>query len=76
MTNKRSGKEAFTFTDRVTGREVLQLTNSDQRSVHGYYDLPPWNRQTGQIAFSSMVSGAQSLKYESAPTCIVQRNPK
>jgi len=51
---KRSGKEAFTFVDRVTGREVLQLTNAEQRSVHGYYDLPPWNRQTGQIAFSSM----------------------
>jgi Tol biopolymer transport system component len=56
MTDKRSGKEAFTFTDRVTGRTVRQLTNSDRRSVHGYYDLPPWNRQTGQIAFSSMTA--------------------
>ncbi|NLD73003.1 MAG: hypothetical protein GX649_09855 [Chloroflexi bacterium] len=57
-TDYRSGKEAFTYRDPVTGREVLQLTNSHQRSVHGYYDLPPWSRRTGQIAFSSMEPGA------------------
>ncbi len=55
---RRSGNEAITFTDRVTGRTVRQLTNSEQRSVHGYYDLPPWSRQTGQIAFSSLMPGA------------------
>jgi len=54
----RSGKEAFAYRDPVTGREVLQLTNSRLRSVHGYYDLPPWSRQTGQIAFSSLEPGA------------------
>ena len=47
MSAKRSGKEAFYFTDRVTGRQVLQLTNSTERSVHGYYDLPPWSPTTG-----------------------------
>ena len=56
--NYRSGKEAFTYRDPITGREVLQLTNSRQRSVHGYYDLPPWSRRTGQIAFSSLEPGA------------------
>jgi len=54
----RSGTEAKAYTDPVTGRKVLQLTNSGQRSVHGYYDLPPWSRQTGQIAFSSLLPGA------------------
>lgn len=59
MSGKRSGKEAFTFVDRVTGRRVLQLTNSScERSVHGYYDLPPWSRTTGRIVFSSAVPGA------------------
>lgn len=54
-TAHRSGKEAVTFTDPVTGREVLQLTNSQtMRSVHGYYDLPPWSPKDGRIAFSSM----------------------
>jgi len=57
---RRSGTEAVRWTDRVTGREVLQLTNSvEERSVHGYYDLPPWSRQTGQIAFSSLRPGAE-----------------
>jgi len=59
MTTKRSGKEAFTFVDRVTGRQVLQLTNSaSQRSVHGYYDLPPWSPTSGRIAFSSLAPRA------------------
>ncbi len=50
-------KEAFTFTDPATDRQVLQLTNSsEQRSVHGYYDLPPWSPTTGSIAFSRMAS--------------------
>lgn len=37
-----------------TGRRVLQLTTNDQRSVHGYYDLPPWSPVDGRIAFSRM----------------------
>jgi hypothetical protein len=59
MTDKMTPyhKESFTFTDAITGREVLQLTNSSQqRSVHGYYDLPPWSPTTGSIAFSRMAA--------------------
>ena len=56
---KRSGKEAFTFIDPITKTEVLQLTKSTTlRAVHGYYDLPPWDRVTGRIAFSSLEPGA------------------
>ena len=55
MTNThRSGSEAITFRNKVTGREVRQLTNAPARSVHSYYDIPPWSPVTGQIAFSSM----------------------
>ncbi len=57
MSRYRSGKEAFRFRDPVTGREVLQLTNSTSRSVHGTYCSPPWSRRTGQIAFSSLEPG-------------------
>ena len=58
MTVQRSGTEAFTFTDRITGRKILQLTNSSLRSVHGYYDLPPWSPITGDIAFTSLAPRA------------------
>jgi Tol biopolymer transport system component len=37
-----------------TGKRVLQLTTNVQRSVHGYYDLPPWSPTDGRIAFSRM----------------------
>ena len=37
-----------------TGRRVLQLTTNARRSVHGYYDLPPWSPVDGRIAFSRM----------------------
>ena len=47
-------KEAFTVTDSITGRRVLQLTNAERRSVHGYYDLPPWSPVDGRIAFTRM----------------------
>ena len=50
-------RESFIFTDAISGREVLRLTNSsEQRSVHGYYDLPPWSPTSGSIAFSRMAS--------------------
>jgi Tol biopolymer transport system component len=55
--NQRSGNESLRFEDRVTGRSVLQLTSSWQRSVHGYYDIPPWSPRDGRIAFSSMAPG-------------------
>ena len=54
----RSGNESFTFSDPVTGRGVRQLTNAKERSVHSYYDIPPWSPETGQIAFSSLQPGA------------------
>jgi Tol biopolymer transport system component len=53
----RSGKESFSFADPITGREVLQLTNSGERSVHAYYDNPPWCPRTRRITFSSMEPG-------------------
>lgn len=53
----RSGREAFSFTDPVTGREVRQLTNAAERSVHSYYDIPPWSPTSGQLVFSSLVPG-------------------
>ena len=37
-----------------TGRRILQLTTDARRSVHGYYDLPPWSPVDGRIAFSRM----------------------
>ena len=46
--------EAFTFEDRVTGRTVRQLTDGDLRSVHGYYDVPPWSSADGRIAYTRM----------------------
>ncbi|MGA1194920.1 MAG: TolB family protein [Candidatus Latescibacterota bacterium] len=46
--------EAVTSYDAKTGRAVSQLTNNKRRSVHGYYDLPPWSPVDGRIAFSRM----------------------
>ena len=54
-----SAKESLVFTDRVTGRTVLQLTNSELRSVHGYYDIPPWSPVDRRIAFSRLAPGAR-----------------
>jgi Tol biopolymer transport system component len=49
-------QESFAFSDRVTGRRVVQLTDSEAHSVHGYYDLPPRSPTTSQIAFTRMPS--------------------
>jgi Tol biopolymer transport system component len=57
--SRQSRKESFTFTDQITGRKVLQLTNAGERSVHSYYDIPPWSPTTGRIAFSRMPPGAR-----------------
>jgi len=35
--------EAMQFQDLRTGRSILQLTSHARRSLHGYYDLPPWS---------------------------------
>lgn len=51
--------EAFEFHDRITGRRVRQLTNSTQRSVHGYYDIPPWSPDGSRLAFSRMDDDAR-----------------
>lgn len=37
---------------------MVQLTHAPERSVHGYYDNPPWCRHTGRIAFSRLREGA------------------
>ena len=49
-----STKEAITFQDPVTKRQVHQLTNADLRSVHAYYDNPPWSPVNKRIAFSRL----------------------
>jgi len=46
--------EARAIEDPGTGRSVLQLTGDGQRSVHGYYDLPPWSTADRRIAFTRM----------------------
>jgi len=50
--------EAKTFTDRVTGRTVRQLTDGDIRSVHSYYDIPPWSSKDQRIAYTRLEQGA------------------
>ncbi len=46
--------ESFTFNDPVTGCKILQLTNASRRSVHGYYDIPPWSPKSGRVVFTRM----------------------
>lgn len=50
--------EALTFEDKVTRRSVRQLTNGGLRSVHGYYDVPPWSPTDGRIAYTRIVERA------------------
>lgn len=55
----KTHNESFTFTDAVTGRTVRQLTNHpQQRSVHAYYDNPPWCPKTRRIAFTRLLPHA------------------
>ena len=61
--------EASTYTDPATGREITQLTSSDERSVHGYYDIPPWSPTTGQIAFSRI-----SKHGDVAAVCVMEED--
>jgi len=49
--------EALTFEDRVTGRSITQLTNGDVRSVHSYYDIPPWSKKDNRIAYTRLEQG-------------------
>jgi len=54
-------RDSSALRDAVTGGEVLQLTNSsDVRSVHSYYDIPPWSPATGRIAFTRMKAPSDS----------------
>ncbi len=47
--------EAVRYKDPVTGVPVLQLTSHPElRSVHGYYDLPPWSRTSFDVVFSRL----------------------
>lgn len=50
--------EAKTFKDRVTGREIRQLTDGSVRSVHSYYDIPPWSQKGNRIAYTRLEAGA------------------
>lgn len=50
----------FTFFDKVTGRKIRQLTDGDLRSVHGYYDVPPWSPTDGRIAYTRMDAGSDT----------------
>ncbi|SEE85051.1 TolB family protein [Ruania alba] len=50
--------ESLTRTDEVTGRQILQLTNSSAHSVHSYYDNPPWCPITSRVTFSRRRPGA------------------
>ena len=46
--------EALTFEDKVTRRSVRQLTDGGLRSVHVYYDVPPWSPTDGRIAYTRL----------------------
>ena len=50
--------EMIQFEDRVTGRQVTQLTNGEKRSVHSYYDIPPWSKADNRIAYTRLEAGA------------------
>lgn len=50
--------ESIQFKDRVTGKSVTQLTNGDLRSVHSYYDIPPWSKKDQRIAYTRQEAGA------------------
>ncbi len=52
--------EANVFVDRVTGRSVRQLTEGTVRSVHSYYDIPPWSRKDQRIAYTRQEAGANT----------------
>jgi dipeptidyl aminopeptidase/acylaminoacyl peptidase len=49
--------ELSTFRDAQTGREIWQLTRSDQASFHSYYDLCPWSPDGTKIVFCGMTPG-------------------
>jgi Tol biopolymer transport system component len=50
--------EAKVFQDRVTGHGVRQLTDGAVRSVHSYYDIPPWSSKDQRIAYTRLEQGA------------------
>ena len=48
----RAGRSEKTVRqDPVTGRQIWQMTRSDQASLHSYYDLCPWNAAGDKIVF-------------------------
>ncbi len=44
-----AASEVSEFTDSITGCAVRQLTGAALRSVHSYYDIPPWSPTSGQM---------------------------
>lgn len=59
VTAPRAGRsEKRVFRDPRTGREVWQMTRSDQASFHSYYDLCPWSPDGTRIIFCAMEPGA------------------
>ncbi len=51
---ERSGQEAVAYRDRVTGREVVQLTRSSEQSVIAGHDLCASNPTDGRIVFTGI----------------------
>jgi len=64
-----STSEVRQFTDPLTGRCITQLTGSDERSVHGYFDIPPWSPTTGRIAFTRIAKSG-----DKAAICVMEED--
>ncbi|HEU5315801.1 MAG TPA: hypothetical protein VFX49_06790 [Chloroflexota bacterium] len=51
----RDGRTELTVRrDAATGREIRQITRSDEASFHSYYDLCPWNARGDKIVFCAV----------------------
>ena len=48
----RDGRSELTVRrDPATGKQIRQLTRSDEASFHSYYDLCPWNARGDKAVF-------------------------
>ena len=64
-----AASEVSEFTDSITGCAVRQLTGAALRSVHSYYDIPPWSPTSGQIAFTRLAAEGSG-----GDICIMERD--
>ena len=64
-----AASEVSDFTDPITGCAVRQLTGAALRSVHSYYDIPPWSPTSGQIAFTRLAAEGSG-----GDICIMERD--